>query len=173
MQASFMQPHQRQVYRDLEFLNHLESIICWYMLCTEVGCSGVWIFTQAMAAMGLVSGPNGPTLYIYYNYIPDGTGLILHGVHCVGAQVPILWTNAEIPRKGSKALERLTKSKTTTCFCPEAVSLQITGKVIWKMHCFLASAIFLWKISSLPTLPKMAQHSSETTFLHGMQELCV
>ena len=28
MQASFMQPHQRQVYRDLEFLNHLESIIC-------------------------------------------------------------------------------------------------------------------------------------------------
>ena len=28
MHASFLQPHQRQVYRDLEFLNHLESIIC-------------------------------------------------------------------------------------------------------------------------------------------------
>lgn len=28
MQASFMHHHQRQVYRDLEFLNHLESIIC-------------------------------------------------------------------------------------------------------------------------------------------------
>ena len=52
-----------------------------------------------------------------------------------------------------------------------AVSLQSTSKFIWKMHCFfLASAIFLWKVSSLP---KMAQHSWETTFLQSMQELCL
>ena len=77
-------------------------------------------FTQAMAAIGLVSGPTSP---IYFH--PDETGLILHGVHwcplCRGTGPNFMAKTMQTQRKGSKMFKDFRKADqmTTTWVYPE------------------------------------------------------